>query len=178
MNKLSVVEYLTMRYLNERETKRLLPYDKDLVDRVQFLLVRQKAREQEERTKNTTKEHIYKIEINRIEWILSEYLLIRLEKIRNNLYIKNSSLLSPQEEEYFNEYIILNRNASIYTPYKEIAERHLNQPKPEIHGIYVLDRIEDVPVDREILSFSPGDFLIGDFSQAEYLINDLSVLIV
>lgn len=178
MDRLSVVEYLTMRYLNEREAKRLLPYDEDLVDRVQFLLQRQKARQQEETNRNRTKEHIYKIEIDRIEWLLSEYLMIRLEKIRNSFYVESESLLSPQEKEYFTEYVALNKKASVYVPQQDIPERHLEPSGCEIHGMYVLDKIEDMAIDGEVLSFTPGEFLIGDVSQAEDLVNDLSVLLV
>ncbi|KAI5192355.1 hypothetical protein NEMIN01_1969 [Nematocida minor] len=178
MERLSVVEYLTMRYLNEREAKRLLPYDEDLVERVQFLLQRQKTRQQEEENKNRIKEHIYKIEIDRLEWMLTEYLLLRLEKIRNNFYIKNEQLLSEKEKEYYTAYILINKEEKIYTPLKDIPERHKEKNSTEVHGIYVLDTIQDIAIDGEMLSFSPGEFLIGDIAQAEELVNDLSVLLV
>lgn len=178
MERLSVVEYLAMRYLNERESVRLLPYDEDLVDRVVFLLERQKTRELQERNRNRIKEHIYKIEVDRIEWLLSEYLLIRLEKIRNNFYLTNLSILSPYEKEYHTAYIDLKEEVSQYTQLEDIPERHKRIVPAEIHGIYVLDDLQDILIDGELLTLAPGEFLIGDISLAEELVNELSVVLV
>ncbi|OAG30728.1 hypothetical protein NEIG_00240 [Nematocida sp. ERTm5] len=179
MERLSVVEYLSMRYLNEREFQRLLPYDADIVERVKFLLQRQKDRQRKEIQRNRIKEHIYKIEIERIEWLLSEYLLIRLEKIRNNFYIKDESILSPHEKEYYRAYINLNKEVGTYVELEDIPERHRNkEDSPEIHGVYVLDNLQDISIDGEILTLSPGEFLIGNISASEDLVNDLGILLV
>ncbi|KAI5161715.1 hypothetical protein NEAUS03_1728 [Nematocida ausubeli] len=179
MERLSVVEYLAMRYLNERESKRLLPYDEDLMDRVKFLLHRQKKRQREEAQRNRIKEHIYKIEADRIEWLISEYLLMRLEKIRNDFYIEDLSLLSPYEKTYYQEYINLNKEAGTYTELEQIPARHRHPKDPaEIHGVYILDDVQDVLIGEEILTLQAGEFLIGDIAGSQDLVNDLGVLLI
>ncbi|KAH9385595.1 uncharacterized protein NEMAJ01_0491 [Nematocida major] len=178
MERLSVVECLQMRYLNERESKRILPYDEDLMGRAHFLLHRQKTREREEANRNRTKEHVYRIETERIEWLLTEYLLVRMEKIRSDFYKTDLHLLSEEEREYQQEYIRINTETELRLPEEEIPERHREENSSEVHGIYVLDDLQDVVIDGEILTLSPGEFLIGDISTAEDLVNDLAVLLV
>ncbi|KAI5181390.1 hypothetical protein NEOKW01_1584 [Nematocida sp. AWRm80] len=172
-----VVQCLTMQYLNERGSKRMLPFNSDLVERVLYLIQRQNIQiEQSIKENNKIHEHIYKIEVDRIEWIVTEYLLIRLEKIRNNYYI-DDTLLSPEEQEYKDKYIDLQREEQILIE-KEDIPGNREETKTEYSGIYVLEDIPEILLGEDLLSLSSGDFIIADTSSMHTLVDSLSVVLI
>ncbi|OAG31851.1 hypothetical protein NEDG_00326 [Nematocida displodere] len=178
MERASLLQSLAMHYLNERSTERMLPYNEDLVERVLFLLSRQKARLEAVRQASKVLEHIYRVEIERVEWLVTEYLLIRLEKLRSNFYLEEYANLSEAEQTYHQAYTRLNQDANIFISEEDIPDRVKKQPKPAYAGIYVLEDIPDAVIDNEPLSLSADDFLIANVRTISHLIDSMQVLIV
>ncbi|KAI5191715.1 hypothetical protein NECID01_1596 [Nematocida sp. AWRm77] len=182
MEQVPVVQCLAMHYLNEKGVRRVLPYNEDLVERVVFLLGRQKQRLASVENTNKTLAHVYKIEIERVEWMLTEYLQIRLEKIRENFYLEEENNLSVQEKEYRKAYLALKAEENVYIPEQDIPDRFKTQErqkraKTEYAGIYVLEDLPDMKIDTEILTLTAGDFLIADISEIYEIVENLSVII-
>jgi len=179
MEELPVVHYLVMVYLNERGTKEVLPYNNDLVERVLFLLERQKSILKRVESGNRPVQHIYKMEIERVEWLLSEYLILRLEKIRENmLNLENTRNLSDNEKTYLKEYVELKKEQEIWISAEDVPERLKHPSKVEYAGFFVFEAIPEVVISGDYFSFSSGDFIITDISSIYNLIEDSSVLIV
>ena len=96
-----IVQNLIECYVNEKSTKAILKYKKEVVD-----YFYQKLLEQKEKYKifiagkSNIIKSIYELEIERMEFLLREYLIIRLEKMKEDYYI-DLNLLSSQEVVYY-----------------------------------------------------------------------------
>lgn len=96
-----IVQNLIECYVDEKSTKAILKYKKEVVD-----YFYQKLLEQKEKYKifiagkSNIIKSIYELEIERMEFLLREYLIIRLEKMKEDYYI-DLNLLSSQEVVYY-----------------------------------------------------------------------------
>lgn len=174
MERDSTIQQLALYYLNERSCHRILSYNRDLVERVLVLLSRQKRELESISCRMAV--CIYQVEIDRIEWLLTEYLLIRLEKIRTYIHL-DSFLLSDQEKEYHQSYTELLAQSGIYIKKEDIPSR-FDRNAPNYSGIYFLEDVSNLSLEGEALSFSAGDFIIADVQCIFDLVDSLQVLLV
>lgn len=174
----SVIEALALHYLNERASESILPYNKDLIERVCSLIKSQKKRS--ECSKDRIETYIYTMEVERIEWILTEYLQIRLEKLREDFYIPHT-LLSEGESKYHNEYCRLYSEEGLLVEYSLLPSRFTtqkNNSKRNFSGIFFLEDALSIHIEEELHNFYSGDFLIADSQKLFELVKTFKVLLV
>lgn len=174
MEENSAVQQMALHYLNERSCHRILLYNRDLIERVLALISRQKQKMESCTCRIAFS--IYQVEIDRVEWILTEYLLIRLEKIRRYVHI-DTSVLSEEEKEYHQAYIELQIQSGTYIEKEEVPSR-LCKTMPNYSGVYFLDGAHGLSLEGETLSFSAGDFAIADIQCIPELVDSMSVILV
>ncbi|KAI5184903.1 hypothetical protein NEHOM01_0454 [Nematocida homosporus] len=155
---MSVIAALATAYLNERGTRRLLKYNEDLVERVVVLL----ERVRESATTNRVQAGICRMSAERAEWLLTEWLLLRLEKIRSGAEVES---MSPSEQIYAAKYAELCPGAA------EKRER-------EFAGVYVLEDRPGASIGGEVMSVSAGDFLVTETASIQELIDEMAVILV
>lgn len=172
-----MMERLLVLYLNEKNTRMLLPYGRELVHGICYLLEKQRLKlcSLKDAPHGRVIEHAYKMEIDRVEWVLKEYLLRRLEKIRGNFYLQDQelSLLSGGERRFYAKYLELNRAHGVYMEGPPSAG-----PAPaEYGGFYVLEDLGNHVMENEVVGMAKGDFYIGNLREVSGLLQSARILI-
>ena len=164
------IENLLQAYSNEKSTKKLLKYDKIVDDFNREISIQQIAETDSETFNNETNvelsskistelsKTIKEIELERIKYFVKEYILLRLDKIRNNFFL-DSNQLSFSEQSFYKEYLEIAKKNGIYVeePSKEI----------EIVGFIANRTLEGVKIDVEIVEIYKGDFFVASFDDIE-----------
>jgi GINS complex subunit 4 len=159
------LEQLIQAYTNEKATKKLLLYD-EIVDRFNFILKSTELNAENNTNLLTTLEEI---ELERIKYFVKEYILTRLEKIRNNIFL-DERLMSIGERRFFEKYKEILTNTSIYA----------NKPSKEyeIVGFIVRKAVDNVIIDGQMVKLSPGDFFVANYDDIIDHLNDGSIVLV
>lgn len=173
---LPVLQMLVVHYLNERGTNRILRAHPEVVEQVLFLLEVQKEKMRAPDTP-VSHRHVYSIEVERTEWILAEYLNLRLKKLRNSYYAVETDLLTGEEREYLRAYLRLHEKSGILLEEEKIPSRLLKK-RPEHAGFYILSGETRLEVGTEEIAAEPGDFFIADISGFADLLADAKILLI
>jgi hypothetical protein len=173
-----IMERAIGAYLNEKNTRTLLRYNKEMFDGTAYLL----ALQRKERSKLEKEEsfdegrravvHMYSVEIERVEWVLKEYLLVRLEKIKNNFYLDDEELLSPGERAFYKKYVDLNKRYGVY------QEGEKGLPEIEYGGLYVLEDLGRMVIDGELLDLRKGGFYIANIRGVDSFVAEGKILVL
>ena len=161
-----IVQNLIECYVNEKSSKAILKYKKEVVD-----YFYQKLLEQKEKYKifiagkSNIIKSIYELEIERMEFLLREYLIIRLEKMKEDYYI-DLNLLSSQEVVY-------------YTRLQKIAPfKNKKNDKIEVIGFLCKKDLGNVILDDENVEMCKDDFFVGPLNDVYDLIINEDIKLV
>ncbi|KAI5170732.1 GINS complex subunit 4 [Nematocida sp. LUAm3] len=173
---LPAIQALATHYLNERSCKDLLFYNKDLINRCLILL--EIAKNKEASSVNRVNRSIHRAEIERVQWLLREYLVVRLEKIRGSFY-HSLDRLSEQELAYYTSYREIYREEDVLVPQEELPKRFQSpEQRTNYSGIFFLADAPGVTIDGEVHTFYRGDFIVADAMELSELLNQQSILLV
>lgn len=156
------LEKLIQVYTNEKATFKLLQYNR-IVDDFNEVLKHHIP------NSNSLLNTFEEIELERIKYFVKEYILTRLDKIRDNLFV-DDKLMSYEERLFKNQYKEMLINANIFAdkPSKEY----------EIVGFIAQKKLEAVKIDGQIVEILPGDFFVANFDEIiNYLEDDSAVLV-
>lgn len=166
----SLLERLTTLFLNERNTRHLLSYNKEVVERVLYLVETQKTKITHS---STLLSSIYAMEVERLEWLVKEYVITRLKKITNNFYLSDAQLenMADREKTLYHRYIALNKEYNVYVDLDTAnasirgVEEERSEQRTEFVGFYVLEDVGPTALGGEILNLKEGDFYIGSVEE-------------
>lgn len=159
------IEKLITAYTNEKATAILLPYD-TIVDDFNSTLRALPANTADESSLLAT---FKEIETERIRYFTKEYILVRLDKIRHNLFV-DTELMSVDERLFAQKY----RDLMVkYTVYTERAD-----DQKAVVGFIAQRKIEGVKIDDQVVEIHPGDFFIASYDEVIHYIKDGSITLV
>lgn len=158
------IEKLIQAYSNEKATTKILQYE-DVVEEFNTHLLEK----QNEPSASDISSTIREIERERIKYFVKEYILTRLNKIRENLFI-DQDLLSQAERRFAEKYREMLIRSAVYT---DQASREI-----EIVGFIAQKNLESVKIDNQIVEIFSGDFFVANYDDIELFIKDGSVKLV
>ncbi|KAM0679823.1 hypothetical protein GINT2_001995 [Glugoides intestinalis] len=158
------MEKLISAYSNEKATSILLDYN-SIVDEFNRTVSMCKLESNVADILSTIKE----IERERIKYFIKEYILIRLDKIRKNLFA-DLNCMSHAERTFAQEYQEMMRKAEIYAdfPSKDI----------EVVGFIAQKNLESVKIDNQAVEIFAGDFFVAFYDDVVNYIKNGYVLLV
>lgn len=139
---------LIIAYTNEKSTTQLLPYN-PLADDFSQMVKYQHTDPSEPQLVRTLRE----LEIERIKFFVKEYIIIRLQKLNNNIFW-TEDVMSPREIIYYRKYLSLLDANGVLT--------RNESAKIEYVGFYCVKNLENVKIDNEIIEISEGDFFVAN----------------
>lgn len=153
-------------YVNEKSTKSFLNYKKEVVD-----FFYEKLLKQIENVKNMSSNELnivkctYELEIERIEYLLKEYLTLRINKLKLHSTIDNE-LLSASEKDYYD----ILKEQMIY--------KNKRDESFDIVGFICKKDIGSVLLDEETVEMYKDDFYVGPFSDVRDLLDKDEIYLV
>lgn len=161
------INTLIEAYLNEKSTPVLLKYKEVVISYFYHKLQLQKKNKIE--NLNNIIKNIYEIEIDRIEYYLKEYILIRLEKLKKNMFI-DTLLLSDEEKVFYEKYINKLKEKGIVCD---------NKSKEYYAVAFICKKdLGNVVLDEEEVEMYDGDLFVGPISDIYSLILNEDVCLI
>lgn len=159
----SLIDDLITAYLNERNTKEILPFF------TKIEIIKSKMKTQKEKIKRITGKlkHIYEKEYERISFFLFQYLNIRIKKMKN--FNLEQHLLSFEELRFYNGTTELAKKYEFFhdAPF-------LN--KEYVGFIVVSDK--NVIIDGNHLEIMNGDFYVCEIEDIRQLVYNGDVFLI
>lgn len=146
------VSQLISIYSNEKSTNTLLSY-KPIVD--EFIMYLEEVEENSLKYNNVIINELVEIELNRIKFYIKQYLLIRLEKIRKNIFVRNSNL-STKELAFKKKYMKMIDERNITSDVKE--------EEIEFVGVYNPKTIHNIALDEINKDLTAGELILIDLN--------------
>lgn len=158
------LENLIRVYNNEKSTKKLLKYD-PIVDEFNLRI----SQSDNKSVSSEISRAIEEIEIERIKYFIKEYILTRIDKLRQDFFL-DVEMMSESEKLYYSQYLELCKQSNIYVD---------QQSKDvEIIGFVAKRELDGVKIDDEIVKIYNGDFFVANYEDIEAYIPDGSVQLV
>lgn len=166
----SYIDQFVNDYRNEKNTRRLLSFSEKTID-----VLRNLIKSQEEYIL-TLDEHrllksLYEQELERIKYLLTDYLKTRLIKLQKNFYIE-THLMSEHEKTFYTK---LNDKLK---EYDIIVTRDHDNDDYECVGFIALTDIGNVIIDNNQINIQAGDFFVAQFKDIESLLLASKVILV
>lgn len=158
------IQKLIEAYKNEKATTKILQYE-GIVEEFNSYLIEKQNEPSTLDISNTIRE----IERERIKYFVKEYVLTRLNKIRENLFI-DKSLLSESEREFSDRYKEMLVKSGVYTDQQS--------KEVEIVAFIAQKNLESVKIDDQVVEIFAGDFFVANYQDIEPFIKDGSVKLV
>ena len=158
------IEPLLTALSNEKATRRLLPHV-PYADELLAVLRTAQPPENEPQVIRSLRE----LEVERIRYLIREYVMLRLEKMTRDLFT-DQDLLSPRERVFFARYANLLQKQG--TGYENKGNG------VEYAGFYCVRGLESIRLDGEVMGFKEGDFFSADFDDVKEYLREGSVVLV
>ncbi|ELQ76138.1 putative alpha-helical protein, potentially involved in replication/repair, partial [Trachipleistophora hominis] len=125
---------------------------------------------------STLKEHkllksLYEQELERVKYILTDYLRVRLIKLQNNFYV-NTEYLSEYEKVFYQKLVEKFKEYDIFT---EQNEEYVDF---ECVGFIALVDIGKVIIDGNSVDVLAGDFFVAQLADVKHLLLDRKIMLV
>jgi hypothetical protein len=162
----NIIQDLIRSYSNECNTKKILPYQNQIVEDLSAILRSQKLYIEEllnnkiNTEMNKTIISIYQLDYERVSFFLTIYLKTRLKKINNfGKFIEDMNYLSSYEKNYLNRII----------EFEKSYEKDENTKPPPVYklqdnneyvGFYVLCETKSIKMDGNPLEIRNGDVFV------------------
>lgn len=155
--------------MNEKACRSLLPYESEVVEFFYNKI--------EQHRVNVTSDikivkSIIELDIERVEYLLKEYILCRLHKLENNFFI-DTSLLSSGEREFYEKYKKLFQEEDILDNEIEIKKH-----EDEVVGFICKDQALNIILDGEHIEIFQGDFFVTEMKNVFDLIKSKSIRLI
>lgn len=151
-------------YINEKSTKRLLPYN-EIAD--EFSEIVKNRNENLDNLKIIRS--LQELELQRLKYFVKEYILVRLEKIKSNIFL-SEELMSDREKKFYKKYISLLNDQNVLTTESSIEFEYV--------GFYCINGLKNIKIDGEVIEVSEGDFLVANLAEIiDYVISGNVVLV-
>lgn len=165
------IQDLIESVVNEKSCNSLLPYDRETFDYFYSKLQEYKNKE-DQSNESKLIVSVKELDLDRIEYLLKEYLLCRLNKLKHNFFI-DTSLLSEAELKFYDAYIKIFQEEDILD--KEIeTERFQN----EVVGFICKAKSINLLLDGEQIEVFKGDFFVTEIKNIFRFIKNKSVRLV
>ncbi|KAK6090980.1 hypothetical protein P3W45_000225 [Vairimorpha bombi] len=144
-------------FMNEKNTNVFLRYRKDVIDYFYKKLVDQKINLDKFST-NKVITSLYELEIERVEYMIKEYLMTRVEKMKHDMNI-NTDLLSDNEKIFY-------RKLQNKMTYKICRDNEV-----DVVGFICKKDLGFVMLDGESVEMYQDDFFVGPMKDVYDLVN-------
>ncbi|KAF7684809.1 DNA replication complex GINS protein sld5 [Astathelohania contejeani] len=167
----SDLQRLIISYKNEKSTTRILPYIENTINNLSILIKKQTEYINSFKQYSLLKS-IYEQELERVKYFLKEYLLTRIKKIENNLFIEREHL-SSHELVYLDGLIELYKCRDIYI--EPPSQLPTNE---ECVGFVVKKSIGEILIDGHPVNMEKGDFFVAAIDDVIHLLynNDIELI--
>lgn len=158
------IKDLIESYMNEKNTKIFLRYRKEVIDFFYKKLVIQKNN-LNKLTDNKIINSLYELEIERIEYMIREYLMVRIDKLKHDMNI-NLELLSESE-------LILYKKLQNKMKYKISRDNEI-----DVVGFICKKDLGFVMLDGESVEMFRDDFYLGPILDIMEMVNKGEVFLL
>lgn len=157
-------------YRNEKNTRKLLPYREETVSHLRELI-----KSQEEYV-GSLREHkllkaLYEQELERIKYVLTDYLKIRLMKLQKDFYV-DSEYLSEYERVFYQKLVEKFKEYDVFVEQKEEYNDY------ECVGFIALVDIGNIVIDGNRVDVLAGDFFVAQLADVKHLLLDRKIMLV
>jgi DNA replication initiation complex subunit (GINS family) len=155
-------------FTNEKSCKSLLPFENQIVNYFYNKLEEHRENLSQMKEDNIIKS-IVELDIDRVEYMIKEYLLCRLNKLKKNFFI-DMTLLSEGEKVFYSKYKKIFEEEDILD--KDITSiPHEN----EVVGFICKDKSINIILDGEHLDIFQGDFFVTNIKNVFHLIKHKNI---
>ncbi|KAF9764980.1 DNA replication complex GINS protein sld5 [Nosema granulosis] len=158
-------------FINEKSCKSFLPFEYEVVDYFYKRILNQREK-LESCTEPKIVKSIMELDIDRVEYLLKEYILIRLNKLKTNFFV-DSSLLSDGEKDFYFNYLKLFQEEDILDNEIE-SKKH----EEEVVGFVCKAKSINIILDGEHIEIFQGDFFVTEIKNIFDLIKSKQVRLV
>ncbi|KAM0686505.1 DNA replication complex GINS protein SLD5, partial [Conglomerata obtusa] len=162
-----IISDLVSAFINENNTKDLLPYKHNMIEELKVTLLNQQKYIKKINKSNSVIKSIYEQDYERVAYFLQEYLKIRLKKIAKNFFI-DKNLMSGVEIEFSKGVIELSKENEFYQETSFLNNEYV--------GFVVLCESKNILIDGNEILMREGDVFVCALDNVKQMLLDNEIL--